>query len=67
VGRRVDVDDLVGTVDIAKRLGVKRPQVVHDWIRRHEDFPEAVATLSNVRVWDWADIQRWAEKTGRLP
>ena len=66
MGRKVDVEHLVGTAEIAQRLGVKRPQVVHDWMRRYEDFPEPVAQLSNVRVWSWPDIETWARETGRL-
>jgi len=66
VGRRIDVDALVGTVEIAVRLGVKRPQVVHDWRRRYDDFPQPVARLSGVWLWVWPDVERWARKTGRL-
>ena len=65
VGRKVDSGDLVGAHEIAQRLGVKRPQVVHEWRRRHADFPEPVATLKTALIWDWRDIQRWAKKTGR--
>lgn len=66
MGRKVDSDDLVGSAEIAKRLGVRRLQVVHDWRRRHADFPEPVAELSNVLVWNWPDIESWARHTGRL-
>lgn len=66
VGRRVDVDHLVGSVEIASRLGVARPQVIHDWIRRHPEFPRPVATLARVRIWAWPDVERWARRTGRL-
>jgi len=66
VGRRVDVDDLVGTKEIASRLGVQRPQVVHDWRRRYSDFPRPVAEVSGVRVWAWPDVRAWAVSTGRL-
>lgn len=62
----MDVEHLVGTAEIAERIGVKRPQVVHDWIRRHPDFPAPVAQLSNVRVWAWPDVEAWARATGRL-
>jgi predicted DNA-binding transcriptional regulator AlpA len=65
VGRKVDVDDLVGAAEIASRLGVKRPQVVHEWRKRHPEFPEPVATLSNGLIWDWRDVDRWARATGR--
>jgi predicted DNA-binding transcriptional regulator AlpA len=66
VGRRIDVDQLVGTKEIADRLGVRRPQVVHDWRRRYPDFPAPVARLSQVWVWAWSDVERWARSTGRL-
>ena len=67
MGRKVDVEDLVGAAEIATRLEVKRPQVVHEWRKRHSDFPEPVAILSNGLIWDWRDVARWASATGRLP
>jgi predicted DNA-binding transcriptional regulator AlpA len=66
VNRRVNVDDLVGAFEAAQRLGVARPQVIHEWRRRHSDFPEPIATLKTAMIWDWQDIQRWAKSTGRL-
>jgi hypothetical protein len=67
VGRQVDLDDLVGTAEIAERLGVRRVGVVHDWRRRYEDFPEPVTTVSHVHVWLWTEVRSWAERSGRLP
>jgi hypothetical protein len=66
VGRKIDIDQLVGAVEIADRLGVARPQVVHDWRRRHEDFPAPVAVISRVGLWYWPEVERWARATGRL-
>ena len=66
MGRKGDVDDLVGAHEIAQRLGVARPQVIHEWRRRHRDFPEPVATLRTALIWDWGDIQGWARKTHRI-
>ncbi len=60
------MDQLVGAAEVAQRLGVGRPQVVHDWRRRHPDFPEPVAVLKQAMVWHWPDVERWARKTGRL-
>jgi hypothetical protein len=60
------VDQLVGAAEIAERLGVKRSNVVHDWRRRHRDFPEPVARLRQALVWAWPDVERWARRTGRL-
>ncbi len=66
MGRKVDSDQLVGASDIAERLGVKRPQVVHDWRRRHDDFPEPIARLKTALIWYWPDIKSWAKHTDRL-
>lgn len=60
------MDELVGTAEIAKRLGVVR-QSVHQLQRRHPDFPEPVAKLERVQVWAWPDVEAWAKATGRLP
>ena len=66
------MDNLVGASEIAKRLGVKRPNVVHDWIARYPEgstfpFPSPVTTVSKVRIWNWPEVERWARATGRLP
>jgi hypothetical protein len=61
------VDDLVGAAEIAERLGVARPQVVHEWRRRYADFPVQVAELSMGLVWSWTEIAAWARRTQRLP
>jgi hypothetical protein len=66
VGRQVDADDLVSASEIATRLGVKRPGVVHDWRRRYPDFPRPIARLALGYVWAWPDIEEWARATGRL-
>lgn len=66
MGRRIDSDQLVGAAEIAARLGMKRPQVIHDWRRRYPDFPEPVAHLRQALVWNWPDVERWAKQTGRL-
>lgn len=64
--RRVAVHDLVGAHEIAERLGVARPQVVHDWRRRHDDFPQPIAQLKTALIWDWSEVEAWAQQTGRL-
>jgi hypothetical protein len=62
----VEIAELVGAVEIAERLGVARPQVVHDWRRRHPEFPKPIAVISRVGIWYWPDVERWARATGRL-
>ena len=59
------MDQLVGTTEIAKRLGVNKSTVVHDWRYRYPDFPEPIASLSGVFIWAWPDVEKWAKATGR--
>jgi predicted DNA-binding transcriptional regulator AlpA len=66
VGRKIDVDQLVGAAEIAARLGSKRTVYVHDLRRRHPDFPKPVAQLSAGLVWAWPDVEAWARSTGRI-
>jgi predicted DNA-binding transcriptional regulator AlpA len=60
------VTELVGAAEIAQRLGAGRTSVVHDWRRRHPDFPVPAATLSMGHLWVWADVEEWARATRRL-
>ena len=72
MGRKIDVENLVGAQEIADRLNVSR-QVVHQWRERHANFPAPVAQLggagkrSAFHVWNWPDVERWARATGRYP
>lgn len=55
----------VGASEIAVRLRV-RQQTVHAW--RHRGLlPDPTWTVSGQPAWDWADIEAWARRTGRLP
>jgi predicted DNA-binding transcriptional regulator AlpA len=65
MGRKVDVDDLVGATEIAKRLDVAR-QVVHLWRTRDATFPEPLTTVTRTMVWNWPDVEAWARATKRL-
>ena len=66
VGKKVDLIDLVGAHEIAQRLGVARPQVVHEWRRRHDDFPKPIATLKTALIWAWREVSVWANTTNRI-
>lgn len=63
--RLIRVDHLVGTVEIARRLGVRDHNVVNTWRRRHADFPEPLVDLYHGRLWAWPDVDMWARRTGR--
>jgi predicted DNA-binding transcriptional regulator AlpA len=66
MGRKVDVEQLVGASEIARRLELSAPQAVHNWRARHPDFPAPVAILDMGMVWYWPDVEEWVRKTGRL-
>lgn len=67
MGRRLDVDLLVGAEEIADRLGLRRYQRVHELRARNPDFPEPVVKLRRAMLWYWPEVQRWARATGRMP
>jgi hypothetical protein len=68
MGKKVDVDQLVGASDIAKRLGLTKPQNVHALIRWFDDFPAPVAVIGGgIKVWEWAPVEQWARTHNRLP
>ena len=62
----VDTRDLVGTQDIADRLGVEK-NVVSNWKKRHPDFPTPVVLVSagHVSVYLWSEVQGWAMAHGK--
>lgn len=60
MGRRVDVEDLVGISEIVERLDLKTKEAVKSWRRRYPDFPQPVARLAIGPVWSWTDIEKWA-------
>ncbi len=66
MGRKIDVEDLVGAAEIAELLGLAHSQSVHTWHRRYADFPSPVARLRQALVWYWPDVEAWARRTGRL-
>jgi predicted DNA-binding transcriptional regulator AlpA len=51
--------------DVAKLLGVSR-QRVHQIMEADLTFPAPAATLSVGRVWERADIEKWAREKGRI-
>ncbi len=63
----MEPEDLVGSSEIAERLGLAHQQAVHLWRKRYPDFPDPVAHLRQAMVWNWPDVEAWARKTGRLP
>lgn len=55
--------DLVVQLDIARRLGVTRQRV--NQLAADDAFPAPLGKLGRSLVWDWAEVERWADATGR--
>jgi hypothetical protein len=69
--RELDADALVGSGEVAERLG-RVVTTVHWWKRHDPNFPEPVAILGETTgrktyVWYWPDVEEWARQSGRLP
>ena len=63
---KVQIKNLVGSRDIANRLGLKSAGVVRVLRKRHADFPQPIAKVNAVYVWDWLEVKAWAKRTRRL-
>ncbi len=59
-------EDLVGAHEIAERLGLAFPNLVHTWRRRHKNFPAPIRSLEAGLIWDWREVEQWLRTTGRL-
>jgi hypothetical protein len=56
----------VGSIEIARFLGV-RPDTIVQWRRRPQlDFPEPRWTVSGRPAWAWKDISDWSVRSGRM-
>jgi predicted DNA-binding transcriptional regulator AlpA len=55
--------ELVGPAELAQLLGVSRTRVVQ--ISSDERFPKPLAELSMGKVWDLAEVRKWADERGR--
>ena len=66
MGKKIDLNCLVGAAEIAQRLNIKRPHLIHDWRRRYPEFPKPIVELTGILLWDWQDVEHWALKTQRI-
>lgn len=55
--------EIVGATEIAEMLGVSRQRVQQ--LAATPAFPAPVAQLKIGKIWLLADVERWAETTGR--
>lgn len=62
-GRRQDEfasarDDVVGTPEVAARLGISRQRIAQ-LVEQRGRFPHPIATVRGTHVWRWGDIADW--------
>ena len=62
MGRRVDIDDLIDSTEVATILGLARSESISLYRSRYPDFPAPVLDLGRGRpmLWLRQDIERWA-------
>lgn len=61
MGRKVDVDDLIDTQEVARVLGLAHRNTVSEYQARYEDMPRPVINLGRGRskLWLRPEIERW--------
>ena len=68
---RLDAEHLVGSGEIAERLGLSQVQAVHQWRKSDPTFPEPVAVLGartgrRTYVWYWPEVEAWVRQRWAL-
>lgn len=56
--------DIVGTPDVAARLGISRQRVAQ-LVEQQGRFPHPIATVRGTHVWRWGDIADWVAAGAR--
>lgn len=66
MGKKVDVDDLIDAVEVARLAGFKSPTAVSVYLSRGV-LPEPVVDrgANRVRLWHRQDIERWIKTRGK--
>jgi predicted DNA-binding transcriptional regulator AlpA len=60
---RVDGSRLRGSAELQYMIGVSRQRITQ--LTSDGAFPEPVTELRMGKVWDLADVEAWASRTGR--
>jgi predicted DNA-binding transcriptional regulator AlpA len=63
MAKTVRIADLAGTAELAERLCVQR-STISQWRARDVGFPDPIAFIGGSAVWDWRDVERWADRRG---
>jgi hypothetical protein len=64
--RRVDLDTLVDSAEVAVICGLGNVRSVSVYRARYSDFPAPVLERGRCMLWHRADVEAWARATGRL-
>lgn len=61
MGRKVDVDDLIDTQDVARILRLSHRNTVSEYQRKYADMPRPVIDLGQgrSRLWLRHEVERW--------
>ena len=61
MARRVEVDNLLSSAEVAELLGLSHRESVNTYARRYEDFPDPIVDKSGgrIRLWLRQDIETW--------
>ncbi len=67
MGRKIDVDDLIDTSEVARLLGLAHRNSVTTYLNRYPDMPRPMVEMreSRIRLWLRPEIVDWAARTGR--
>ncbi len=64
MGRKVDVDDLIDTQEVATLLGLAHRNTVSEYQARYEDMPRPVVNRrgGRLKLWLRPELERWADR-----
>ena len=64
MGRRVDVDDLIDTQEVARILCLAHRNTVSEYLTLYDDMPRPVVDLGRgrSRLWLRREVERWRKK-----
>ena len=68
MGRKVDVDDLIDTRQVAQILGLSHRNTVSEYQARYGDMPRPVVDLGGGRskLWLRHEVERWHARQAAL-
>jgi predicted DNA-binding transcriptional regulator AlpA len=67
MGRKIDVDDVIDSSDVAELLGLSHRNAITLYQKRYEDMPRPIIVKNQGRTLLWlrSEISAWAKQAGR--